>query len=86
MPGEQEHHICLYRFSFHKPIKLRLARGRLYLPFTTYNRTTESATLRPLNSGYGMDAYKGDNDKVQSFSMSKVPIFNSCRNTSAAFE
>ena len=32
MPGEQEHHICLYRFSFHKPIKLRLARGRLYLP------------------------------------------------------
>ena len=52
MPGEQEHHICLYRFSFHKPIKSRLARGRLYLPFTIYNRTTESATLRPLNSGY----------------------------------
>ena len=33
MPGEQEHHICLYRFSFHKPIKSRLVRGRLYLPF-----------------------------------------------------
>ena len=41
----------LYRFSFHKPIKSRLARGRLYLPFITYNRTTESATLRQLNSG-----------------------------------
>ena len=24
----------LYRFSFHKPIKSRLVRGRLYLPFT----------------------------------------------------
>ena len=33
MHGEQEHHICLYRFSFHKPIKSRLARGRLYLLF-----------------------------------------------------
>ena len=41
----------LYRFSFHKPIKSRLARGRLYLPLTTYKSTTESATLRPLNSG-----------------------------------
>ena len=51
MPSEQEHHICLYRFSFHKPIKSRLARGRLYLPFTIYNRTTESATLHTLNSG-----------------------------------
>ena len=55
MPGEQEHHICLYRFSFHKPIKSRLARGRLYLPFITYNRTTESATLRQLNSGFRME-------------------------------
>ena len=43
-------HICLYRFSFHKPIRSRLARGRLYLPFTIYKSTTESATLRPLNS------------------------------------
>ena len=42
----------LYRFSFHKPIKSRLVRGRLYLPLTTYKSTTESATLRPLNSGY----------------------------------
>ena len=25
-------HICLYRFSFHKPIKSRLVRGRLYMP------------------------------------------------------
>ena len=41
----------LYRFSFHKPIKSRLARERLYLPFTTYKSTTESATLRPSNSG-----------------------------------
>ena len=52
MPGEQEHHICLYRFSFHKPIKSRLARGRLYLPFTTYKSTTESAAVHTLNSGY----------------------------------
>ena len=36
----------LYRFSFHKPIKSRLVRGRLYLPFTTYKSTTESATPR----------------------------------------
>ena len=41
----------LYRFSFHKPIKSRLVRGRLYLPFTPYKSTTESATLRQLNSG-----------------------------------
>ena len=52
MPGEQEHHICLYRFSFHKPIRLRLARGLLYLPSTTYKSTTKSAALRKLNSGY----------------------------------
>ncbi|RGR67282.1 hypothetical protein DWY29_10760 [Roseburia inulinivorans] len=39
-------HIFLYRFSFHKPIKSRLVRGRLYLPFTPYKSTTESATLR----------------------------------------
>ena len=45
----------LYRFSFHKPIKSRLARGRLYLPFIPYNRTTESATLRQLNSGFRME-------------------------------
>ena len=32
MPGEQEHHICLYRFSFSLHIKFRLVRGRLYLP------------------------------------------------------
>ena len=36
-------HICLYRFSFHKPIKSQLVRGRLYLPFTTCKSTTESA-------------------------------------------
>ena len=51
MPGEQEHHICLYRFSFHKPIRSRLVRGHLYLPFKLYKSTAESATLRPLNSG-----------------------------------
>ena len=46
MPGEQEHHICLYRFSFHKPVKSRLVKGRLYLPFTTYKSTTKSAAPR----------------------------------------
>ena len=44
------HFVCTV-FSFHKPIKSRLARERLYLPFTTYKSTTESATLRPSNSG-----------------------------------
>ena len=34
-------------FLFHYII----VRGRLYLPFTTYKSTTESATLRQLNSG-----------------------------------
>ena len=51
MSGEQEYHICLYRFSFSLHIKFRLVRGRLYLPLTTYKSTTESATLRQLNSG-----------------------------------
>ena len=51
MPGEQEHHICLHRFSFHKPIKSRLVRGHLYLPFKLYKSTAESATLRWVNSG-----------------------------------
>ena len=46
MPGEQEHHICLYRFSFHKPIKSRLVRGRLYLPLTTDKSTTKSVAPR----------------------------------------
>ena len=41
----------LYRFSFHKPIRSRLVKGRLYLPLTTWESTAESATLRPLNSG-----------------------------------
>ena len=36
----------LYRFSFHKPIKSRLVRGRLYLPLTAWESTTKSATLR----------------------------------------
>ena len=49
----------LYLFSFHKPIKSRLVRGRLYLPFTTYKSTTESATLRQLNSGYIRSAFSG---------------------------
>ena len=49
----------LYRFSFHKPIKSRLARGRLYLPFTTHKSTTKSATLRKLNSGYIRSAFSG---------------------------
>ncbi|EEG93735.1 hypothetical protein ROSEINA2194_02397 [Roseburia inulinivorans DSM 16841] len=36
----------LYRFSFHKPIKSRLVKGRLYLPLTTYKSTTKSAAPR----------------------------------------
>ena len=42
----------LYRFSFHKPIKSRLVRGRLYLPFTPCKSTTKSVILRSLNSGF----------------------------------
>ena len=45
----------LYRFSFHKPIRSRLVRGRLYLPFKPWESTAESAALRPLNSGYNTD-------------------------------
>ena len=33
-------------FLFHKPIKSRLVRGRLYLPLTTYKSTTKSAAPR----------------------------------------
>ena len=36
----------LYRFSFHKPIKSRLVKGRLYLPLTTYKSTIKSAAPR----------------------------------------
>ena len=36
----------LYRFPFHELIRSRLMKGRLYLPFTTYKSTAESATLR----------------------------------------
>ena len=32
MPGEQEHHICLYRFSIHKPIKSRLVKDAYICP------------------------------------------------------
>ena len=42
----------LYRFSFHKPIKSKLVRGCLYLPFTTHKSTTKSATLRYGTHGY----------------------------------
>ena len=38
MSGEQEHHICLYRFSFSLHIKFRLVRGRLYLPLHTLRK------------------------------------------------
>ena len=44
-------HICLYRFSFSLQKIICLVKGLLYLPFTTYKSTTESATLRQLNSG-----------------------------------
>ena len=38
-------------FFFFITYKILTCERRLYLPFTTYNRTTESATLRQLNSG-----------------------------------
>ena len=63
----------LYRFSFHKPIKSRLVRGRLYLPLTAWESTTKPATLRWLNSGYGMSAYEGM-AKINLHSQSKLII------------
>ena len=44
--AHEGNHICLYRFSFHKSIRLRLVKGRLYLPITTYKSTAESVTLK----------------------------------------
>ena len=38
-------------FFFFITYKILTCERRLYLPFTTYKSTTESATLRPLNSG-----------------------------------
>ena len=54
MSGEQEHHICLYRFSFHKLIKLRLVRGRLYLPSQRYELHHRICNLRYVTHGYGV--------------------------------
>ena len=45
-------------------------KGRLYMPIYAMKRTTESANLRYGTPGYGMSAYKGGDDKLQSFSMS----------------
>ena len=38
-------------FFFFITYKILTCERRLYLPFTTYKSTTESATLRPSNSG-----------------------------------
>ena len=38
-------------FFFFITYKILTCERRLYLPFTTYKSTTESATLRQLNSG-----------------------------------
>ena len=73
MPGEQEHHISSVPFFFFITYKFLTCERRLYLPFTTYKSTTESATLRPLNSGYGMSAYEGM-AKINLHSQSKLII------------
>ena len=51
MPSEQKHNISFIPFFFFITYKILTVRERLYLPFITYKSTTESATLRPLNSG-----------------------------------
>ena len=60
--AHEGNHICLHRFSFHKPIKSRLARGHLYLP-----------NLRYGTHGYGMDTYEGI-AKINLHSQSKLII------------
>ena len=49
----------LYRFSFHKPIKSRLVRGRLYLPNLRYELHHRICKLRYGTHGYGRSAYIG---------------------------
>jgi len=48
-------------FFFFITYKILTCERRLYLPFTTYKSTTESATLRPSNSGLILLA-KSDRD------------------------
>ena len=62
-------YICLHRFSFIYVMD-DLWEDAYTCPIYTVNRTTESANLRYGTHGYGMSAYKGGNDKMQSFSMS----------------
>ena len=62
MPGEQEHHISSVPFFFHKPIKSRLVRGRLYLPNQHHESHHKICNLRYGTHGYGMSAYKGGVD------------------------
>ncbi len=52
MSSEQKHNISFIPFFFFITYKILTCERHLYLPFTTYKSTTESATLRPLNSGY----------------------------------
>ena len=47
-----------------------LARGRLYMPDQRYESHHTICNLRYGTPGYGMSAYNGGNDKMQSFSMS----------------
>ena len=65
----------LYRFSFHKPIKSKLVRGCLYLPFTTYKSTTKSATLRHLNSGFGTYSWMDSAGWTDVFAFSTADTF-----------
>ena len=52
MSSEQKHNISFIPFFFFITYKILTCERHLYLPFTTYKSTTESATLRPLNSSY----------------------------------
>ena len=67
--AHEGNHICLHRFSFIYAVN-DLWKDAYTCPIYAMNRTTESAHLRYGTLGYKMDAYKGGDDKMQSFSMS----------------
>ena len=52
MSSEQKHNISFIPFFFFITYKILTCERRLYLPFTTYKSTTESAAVHKLNSGY----------------------------------
>ena len=72
MPGEQEHHICLHRFSFIYAVN-DLWEDAYTCPINAMNCTTESANLRYGTHGYEMDAYEGM-AKINLHSQSKLII------------